>query len=64
VIVDVSHRLFQHGVDQFARRLDKSWSLTDCTSFAVMEEHGLAEALTAGHHYVQAGFDALHLPSV
>ena len=33
--------------------------LTDCISFVVMLEHGLSEALTADHHFEQAGFKAL-----
>lgn len=35
------------------------WSLTDCISFEVMGEFGLTEALTADHHFEQAGFRAL-----
>ena len=40
-------------------RPDKEWSLTDCISFEVMAELGLTEALTADHHFEQAGFRAL-----
>jgi uncharacterized protein len=40
-------------------RPDKEWSLTDCISFVVMQECGLIEALTADHHFEQAGFVAL-----
>ena len=36
-----------------------AWSLTDCISFAVMTERGLADALTADHHFEQAGFRAV-----
>jgi predicted nucleic acid-binding protein len=35
---------------------DKKWSHTDCTSFLVMREHGLTEALTPDHHFSQAHF--------
>jgi len=45
----------------YARRADKDWSVTDCVSFVVMEEHGLKEALTADHHFAQAGFHTLLL---
>jgi predicted nucleic acid-binding protein len=43
----------------FARRPDKSWSLTDCISFVVMADRGLTEALTGDRHFEQAGFRAL-----
>ncbi len=56
LIVEASHALFDRGIRLFEQRLDKSWSLTDCISFVVMQEHGLTEALTADHHFEQAGF--------
>ena len=43
----------------YAERIDKEWSLTDCTSIIAMQEHGLTEALTTDHHFEQAGFRAL-----
>ena len=30
-----------------------------CISFAVMEQHGISQALTADHHFEQAGFTVL-----
>ena len=54
---------FARGVDLYARRSDKSWSLTDCISFVVMTDRGLTEALTGDHHFEQAGFRALLGPS-
>ena len=47
------------GRQLYRERADKEWPLTDCISFVVMQEHGLAEALTADHHFEQAGFKAL-----
>ena len=58
-IVEASHRLFTHGVELFKSRSDKNWSLTDCISFVVMKKQGIREALTADHHFLQAGFVAL-----
>ena len=58
-IVPSSSELFQRGVDFFERRPDKSWSLTDCISFLVMQKEHLTEALTADKHFEQAGFTAL-----
>lgn len=54
-----SDDLFAAALDLYRRRPDKDWSLTDCTSFVVMEREGLRDALTADHHFEQAGFVAL-----
>ena len=58
-IVPASHDLFAKGCAVFGERPDKAWSLTDCLSFAVMRERAIGWALTADHHFVQAGFDVL-----
>ena len=50
---------FDAGIQFFASRPDKEWSLTDCISFVVMQREGIAEALTGDHHFEQAGFIAL-----
>jgi uncharacterized protein len=42
----------------FFRYRDKEFSFTDCTSFVVMRELKLREALTTDHHFTQAGFSA------
>jgi uncharacterized protein len=43
----------------FFRYTDKEFSFTDCTSFVVMRELKLRQALTTDHHFVQAGFGAM-----
>ncbi len=58
-IIPASAGWFQRGLDLFAARLDKHWSLTDCISFDVMRERELTESLTADYHFEQAGFRAL-----
>jgi predicted nucleic acid-binding protein len=40
----------------FFRYHDKEFSFTDCTSFVVMRELKLREALTTDHHFAQMGF--------
>ncbi len=40
----------------FFRYRDKDFSFTDCTSFVLMRELKLREALTTDHHFLQAGF--------
>jgi uncharacterized protein len=37
-------------------RLDKEWSLVDATSFLIMRELQIQEALTTDRHFEQAGF--------
>lgn len=58
-IVPLDSGLWQRGLDLFAARPDKNWSLTDCISFVVMTDEGLTEALTGDGHFEQAGFKAL-----
>jgi predicted nucleic acid-binding protein len=58
-VVDYAPRVYQAGFELFSNRSDKGWSLTDCISFGVMAERGLTEALTADHHFEQAGFRAV-----
>jgi predicted nucleic acid-binding protein len=58
-IVPSSSELFAAGVELYATRPDKEWSLTDCISFVVMERETLTDALTGDRHFEQAGFKAL-----
>jgi predicted nucleic acid-binding protein len=58
-VIPADHALFASGVEFFRERMDKDWSLTDCISFVVMKQHRLADALTADHHFEQAGFNIL-----
>ena len=58
-IISLDPRLLQRGLDLFAGRADKNWSLTDCISFVVMQDEGISEALTGDGHFEQAGFKAL-----
>ena len=59
IIIPASSVLFQLGYDLYSARGDKDWSMTDCTSFVVMRERGLTDALTTDHHFEQAGFNVL-----
>ena len=45
--------------DLFFRHRDKSYSFTDCSSFVVMKELKLKQALTTDRHFRQMGFDVL-----
>jgi len=58
-VVPLSEAMFASALSLFRRRPDKAWGLTDCSSFEIMRERGLSEALTADEHFEQAGFVAL-----
>jgi predicted nucleic acid-binding protein len=59
LILPVDAELFSRGHQLFIDRPDKTWGLTDCISFAVMQRRGIRDALTADQHFQQAGFVAL-----
>jgi uncharacterized protein len=58
-IVPPDQALFDRGLALYHQHDDKEWSLTDCTSFLIMRDNHLTDALTADHHFVQAGFTVL-----
>jgi uncharacterized protein len=60
-IVALDDTLVRKALDMFEQRTDKEWSLCDCTSFAVMQQHGIIQALSTDRHFDQAGFMALML---
>lgn len=59
VVVSQSGRQFRDALALYSERSDKSWSLTDCASFRIMEHYAIKEALTYDRHFEQAGFKAL-----
>ena len=58
-LVQTDEELWGRGVEMYARRSDKEWSLTDCISFVVMTDRQIRDALTGDHHFAQAGFRPL-----
>jgi len=59
LVVPHSEATFEKAFDLFRQRLDKSWSLTDCASFLIMQQLGITEALSYDRHFEQANFKAL-----
>jgi predicted nucleic acid-binding protein len=62
-VVSVDTPLLLRALQLYHSRLDKTWGLTDCISFVVMQDHNLALALAADRHFEQAGFQIV-MPSV
>lgn len=58
-VFHIDEGMFQQALLLYTNRPDKGWSLTDCASFLLMRQLGIARALTADRHFIQAGFEAL-----
>lgn len=55
-IVHIDRSLDEKAWTLLNERVDKMWSLVDCTSFVVMRARGISEVLSSDHHFEQAGF--------
>lgn len=58
-VIHVSEDLITESWELFKKHKDKDWSLTDCISFEIMRRRGIKKAISADHHFVQAGFENL-----
>ncbi|MBU6187623.1 MAG: type II toxin-antitoxin system VapC family toxin [Cyanobacteria bacterium REEB444] len=58
-VVLLTNSLYRLASSLFKQRDDKEWGLVDCISFIVMQDRGIADALTTDTHFQQAGFRAL-----
>ena len=56
IVVEIDRSIESEAWQLWRTRLDKYWSLVDCASFVVMSRLNLIEAITADHHFEQAGF--------
>jgi uncharacterized protein len=62
-VVSVDTKLLSQALALYQSRPDKTWGLTDCISFVVMQQQNLTDAMTTDRHFIQAGFRALMLDS-
>jgi predicted nucleic acid-binding protein len=58
-IVPQTSEQFESALRRYKQSADKSWSLTDCASFQVMEAEQMQSALTHDQHFAQAGYETL-----
>ena len=58
-VVPQSSDQFWSAARRYVDRPDQRWSLTDCSSFLVMESRGIDQALAFDRDVIQAGFTAL-----
>ena len=55
-IVWVDERLFERAVEIFRGSERRTWSFTDCSSFALMKQLSISEAFAFDAHFKEAGF--------
>jgi predicted nucleic acid-binding protein len=55
----VEEGLFEKALDMFQRSDRKTWSFTDCTSFALMKDLLIPDAFTFDSHFREAGLQSL-----
>ena len=55
-LIEQSHDLFTRGLELYATRPDKRYSLTDCISMTVMREMDIIEVLTHDRDFENEGF--------
>jgi len=58
-VMPQTHQSFMTGLDFYASRADKAYSLVDCISMCTMRQMGLTEVLTNDHHFTQERFTIL-----
>lgn len=58
-ILEVTREVRERAWAYFKTHRDKGYSFTDCTSFVIMQDLGLARAFTLDRHFHQAGFEVL-----
>lgn len=55
-IIPADTKLLAEGWELYRIRLDKEWSLTDCTSIVILQKEQIEQVFTSDHHFEQAGF--------
>ena len=58
-VISQDTELFKAALNLYRKRLDQAWSYVDCSSFVIMKQKKILEALTYDRHFEQAGFIAL-----
>jgi len=58
-LVRVDEERFDAAKTFFRKHADHGYSFTDCTSFVIMRELRITDALTTDRHFAEAGFKPL-----
>ncbi len=55
-VIDVDRGLLERGIELYARRLDKAYSMVDCVSMVVCRDLGITDVLTTDRDFEREGF--------
>jgi len=58
-VVWIDRPIFEAALKLLGERQDKRWSLTDCTSFVIMDQLRVKQAFAFDENFRQAGFTRL-----
>lgn len=58
-IIHVTDESMRKGEALYITRMDKLWSLTDCTNMEIAREHEVQEIMSTDNDYEQGGFRVL-----
>jgi predicted nucleic acid-binding protein len=59
VVVPQTRELFDAGLDLYAHRPDKGYSLTDAISMVICDQQRITRVLTHDWHFEQEGYEIL-----
>lgn len=59
LVVPQTRALFDSGFNLYRRKLDKGYSLTDCTSMVICADRAIRQAMTHDRHFAQEGLEIL-----
>lgn len=58
-VISFSRDLLIRSIELYATRLDKQYSIADCSSMIICEDNGIRQILTHDHDFVREGFEIL-----
>jgi len=58
-VIPQTRETFLKALERYEGRLDKEYSLTDCSSMNAMDAERITQILTHDHHFAQEGFVVL-----
>lgn len=55
-VIPQTRETFLRALERYERRMDKEYSLTDCSSMNAMDAEHITQILTHDHHFAQEGY--------